>query len=237
MIRRNPRRRSRPTIRFSRSSTARHRLAARPGFEPGPPVSGAGVVPFPPPRMGLNGEARTPNPRLPTPVRCRLSHVQPWVEDKPSVVALLSTDGGARTHTGGGLSAVPLPRLGYVSNVCVDRAGLEPAAFSLQGSSAPACAPARRRGGGGRTRSRRHMRPSVLRGAPLRATFPSCRAWWSRTTSSRGISAVPSPSGSCPAGDARVREPAAGIEPALSRVRAKRPFPQDLAGRLLRTSV
>src|SRR4051812_2433591 len=39
------------------------------------------------------------------------------------------TDGGIRTHTARGLSAMPLP-LGYVS--VVDRAGLEPACPSLQ---------------------------------------------------------------------------------------------------------
>ena len=44
-------------------------LAARPRFERGPPGSEPGVVPVPPPRMGLDGETRTPNPRLPTPVR------------------------------------------------------------------------------------------------------------------------------------------------------------------------
>ena len=45
------------------------------------------------------------------------------------------TDGRIRTDTGGGLSAVPLPRLGYVSRV--DRAGVEPATVSLQGSCPP----------------------------------------------------------------------------------------------------
>src|ERR1700736_5100866 len=47
------------------------RLAARPRFERGPPGSGPGVVPVPPPRIGLDGEIRTPSPRLPTPVRSR----------------------------------------------------------------------------------------------------------------------------------------------------------------------
>ncbi len=57
------------------------------------------------------------------------------------VQACVSTDGGIRTRTDGGLSAGPLP-LGYVSMcVCsVDRAGLEPATFSLQGSCASSCA-------------------------------------------------------------------------------------------------
>ena len=44
-------------------------MAARPRFERGPPGSGPGVVPVPPPRIGLDGRTRTSNPRLPTPVR------------------------------------------------------------------------------------------------------------------------------------------------------------------------
>src|SRR5579862_1605500 len=55
---------------------------------------------------------------------------------------LVGTDGRVRTDTGGGLSAVPLPGLGYVSvmMVVVDRAGVEPATVSLQGSCATCCA-------------------------------------------------------------------------------------------------
>ena len=45
----------------------------------------------------------------------------------------VGTDGGIRTRTDGVLSAVPLP-LGYVS--VVDRAGFEPATFSVRGSCA-----------------------------------------------------------------------------------------------------
>ena len=55
----------------------------------------------------------------------------------PHILAV-GTDGRVRTDTGGGLSAVPLPVLGYVS--MVDRAGVEPATFSLQGSCASGCA-------------------------------------------------------------------------------------------------
>ena len=77
---------------------------------------------------GLDGEIRTPNLRFPIPARSRCATSS-------------RTDGGIRTRTDGVLSAVPLP-LGYVSAcVCsVDRAGLEPATFSLQGSCASSCA-------------------------------------------------------------------------------------------------
>lgn len=69
--RRNPRLRSRPT-RMSRSATTTEAsMAARPRFERGPPGSEPGVVPVPPPRIGLDGRARTSNPRLPKPVRSR----------------------------------------------------------------------------------------------------------------------------------------------------------------------
>jgi hypothetical protein len=157
---------------------------------------------------------------------------------------VVGTDGRIRTDTGGGLSAVPLPVLGYVS--VVDRAGVEPATFSVQGSCASCCASGpwwRVRGsnppgegygpslisrspavGGvtGRTRTgflRGHdpacrplqLRPQSTRresnprrppceGGGLPLTYSSLvgRASWSRTTSCRGISAVPSPSGSRP---------------------------------------
>ena len=58
-------------LEMSSSGTAAQAssLAARPRFERGPPGSEPGVVPVPPPRNGLDGETRTPNPRLPTPVR------------------------------------------------------------------------------------------------------------------------------------------------------------------------
>jgi hypothetical protein len=108
----------------------RHRvvMAARPGFEPGPPGSEPGVVPVPPSRIGLDGEIRTPNLRSPTPARFQLHHVQ------------VSTDGGSRTRTDGVLSAAPLP-VGLRQQVCrcvtqVDRAGFEPAPFSLRGRRA-----------------------------------------------------------------------------------------------------
>ena len=76
-------------------------LAARPGFEPGFPGSEPGVVPVALPRIGLDGETRTPNPRLPGPVR---SHCA-----TSSCFRSIGTDGRIRTDTGGGLSAVPLP--------------------------------------------------------------------------------------------------------------------------------
>ena len=61
------------------------------------------------------------------------------VAPRPGV---MGTDGGSRTRTDGGLSAVPLPvglRQREVSR-WVDRAGVEPATFSLQGSCASGCA-------------------------------------------------------------------------------------------------
>jgi hypothetical protein len=167
MIRRNPRLLSRPTIRFSRSRTARHGLAARPGLEHWPPASGAGVVPLPPPRAGLNGEARTPNPRLPTSVRFRLRHVQMRPGSLPA--SLLRTDGGDRTHTGGGLSAVPLTRFGYVSRSGWTGRGSNPQPSPCKGVALSQCATGPPSsfvwaGGGDRTRS--------LSGTG-RASFPS----------------------------------------------------------------
>ena len=70
------------------------------------------------------------------------SNLQPPASDAgalPLRHVQVSTDGRIRTDTDGGLSAVPLPRLGYVS-MWVDRAGIEPATFSLQGSCASGCA-------------------------------------------------------------------------------------------------
>ena len=91
----------------------RHRVAARPGFEPGAPGSEPGVVPVPPSRMVL--------------VLCwwlrwsgrRDSNSQPPVSDAGALPVaprpdVLCTDGGIRTRTDGVLSAAPLP-LGYVS--------------------------------------------------------------------------------------------------------------------------
>src|SRR5438445_9069653 len=78
------------------ATTAEASMAARPRFERGPPGSGPGVVPVPPPRIGLDGRTRTSNPRLPTPVPYQLGHVH------------VSTDGRIRTDTDGGLSAAPL---------------------------------------------------------------------------------------------------------------------------------
>ena len=54
-------------------------------------------------------------------------------------IQLAGTDGRIRTDTGGGLSAVPLP-VGLRQRVPVDRAGVEPAPSSLQGSHASSCA-------------------------------------------------------------------------------------------------
>ena len=116
-------------------------MAARPGLEPGPPVSETCVVPFPPPRTGLACSARvravwTEIFELPTSgFRYRRAPVAP----RPAV---MGTDGGSRTRTDGGLSAVPLP-IGLRQREVprwVDRAGLEPATFSLQGSCASDCA-------------------------------------------------------------------------------------------------
>lgn len=50
--------------------------AARPGLEPGVSCFMGGRGAAPPPRIGLNGEVQTPNPRLPTPVRFQLRYVQ-----------------------------------------------------------------------------------------------------------------------------------------------------------------
>ena len=136
--------------------------AARPGVEPGLPASVAGVVPFPPPRIGLDGETRTPNLRLPMPraANCATSRCPRAIDAR--------TDGGARTHIGGGLARAST-ELGYVS---VDRAGLEPATFSLQGSCASFCATGPSSRGGDRTRSRRRMRPAHLPESPLRCDRP-----------------------------------------------------------------
>ena len=59
--------------------------------------------------MGLDGEIRTPNLRLPKPARSSCA------------TSRFGTDGGIRTRTDGVLSAVPLP-LGYVS-ACVSCGG------------------------------------------------------------------------------------------------------------------
>ena len=155
--------------------------------------------------------------------------------------------------------------------MCVDQAGVEPAAFSLQGSCASSCATgpwSREResnppckayetslipdlpqcdGVTGRTRTgflRGHIpacrplqpRPQSTReesnlrhplcergGLPLTYSSFVGRASWSRTTSSRVISAVPSPSGSRPCVDAEesnLQPPAcrAGALPLAPRV-------------------
>ena len=75
-----------------------------------------------------------------------LRHVQPSVDDSVRYVTAdrplsseVGTDGRIRTDTGGGLSAVPLP-VGLRQRVAVDRAGVEPAPSSLQGSHASSCA-------------------------------------------------------------------------------------------------
>src|SRR6476620_3699011 len=83
-----------------------HRLAARPGLEPGPPDSESGVVPLPPPRSGSGRRDSNSQPPAPEAGALPLRHVQ--------CCCAVRTDGGIRTRTDGGLSAVPLP-LGYVS--------------------------------------------------------------------------------------------------------------------------
>jgi hypothetical protein len=105
--------------------------AARRGLEPRPPGSEPGVVPVPPPRIGLDGRNRTSNPRLPGPVRCQ-------VAPRPG-----GTDGGIRTHTDGGLSAVPLP-VGLRQLVVVSwtERDSKPAPDFLQGSCASVAPPA-----------------------------------------------------------------------------------------------
>ncbi len=102
--RRNPRLRNRPTSNFKvHDNVQRHRVAARPGLEPGPPGSEPGVVPLPPPRMGLAWSGR------------RDSNSQPPASDTgalpvaPRPGVHVGTDGGSRTRTDGGLSAAPLP--------------------------------------------------------------------------------------------------------------------------------
>jgi hypothetical protein len=219
--RRNPRLRSRPT-RLSRcATTAEASRAARPRFERGPPGSEPGVVPVPPPRIGLDGRARTSNPRLPKPVRSRCATSR-------------CTHGGSRTRTDEALDLVPLTnrrasrseaearpaggwatvltvgfeptlaavwapclcQLGYVS--VVDRAGVEPATFSLQGSCATSFAPpARGRGSGNRTRRAGGMGPrrsqmprsdgvtGRTRTGFLRGHVPACRPLQLRPQSTR----------------------------------------------------
>src|SRR6476620_2058327 len=106
-------------------------MAARPGFEPGPPASGAVVVPVPPSRTVLD-LVWTERIELPSPVSDAGALA---VAPRPGVV--MRTDGGTRTPTDGVLSAVPLP-LGYAGrlSIAVDRAGFEPAPSSLQGRRA-----------------------------------------------------------------------------------------------------
>ena len=77
-------------------------MAARPRFERRTPGSEPGVIPVSPPRIGLDGRTRTSNPRLPTPVRSPLRHVQ---------VVLTAGVEPALTK----LSTSRLCRLGYVS--------------------------------------------------------------------------------------------------------------------------
>ena len=122
------------------SSTTSHRSGRRDSNSQ-PPASDAGALAVAPRPGGYS--RRDSNPH--------------WQGSRPCAstgVGLrepAGTDGRIRTDTGGGLSAVPLPELGYVSRVsavrcvralraCVDRAGVEPATVSLQGSCASACA-------------------------------------------------------------------------------------------------
>ena len=175
-------------------------VAARPGLEPGPPGSEPGVVPVPPPRtgaasMGLDGEIRTPNLRLPMPARCQLRHVQ------------VGTDGGIRTRTDGGLSAVPLP-VGLRQRVvrAWTSAGVEPATFSLQGSCASSCATGP--GGGARAGIEpacRAYETSLIPDPPLR--------WGDRPDSNR-LPPGPRPGVSTTSTSATVDEE--GLEPPAS---------------------
>src|SRR5438045_2623448 len=125
--RRNPRLRIRPTRMSRNATTARHRGAASPGLEPGPPGSEPGVVPVPPARIGLDGEIRTPNLRLPTPARFRVAL-------RPDE---LRTHGEIRTRTGRVLSAVPLPVGLRERESLVAGAGIEPAGKAYETSLIP----------------------------------------------------------------------------------------------------
>ncbi len=109
----------------------RHRMAARPRFERGPPGSEPGVVPVPPPRNDCvrhAGWVWTGGLEPPTPgSRSRCAPVAPRpagahggsrtrTGERHSTSCLsrlgyvsISTDGRIRTDTGGGLGAVPLP--------------------------------------------------------------------------------------------------------------------------------
>ena len=172
-------------------------MAARPGFEPGAPASGAGVVPVPPSRTGLvmlrvvwteRFELPTSGLRRRRASSCTTSR---WV--------LRSTDGGSRTRTDGGLSAAPLP-VGLRQQVCrmrtcrmktrrVDRAGVEPATFSSRGSCASVAPPAQGMvAGAGIEPARKAYETSLIPDPPqcdgvtgrtrtgfLRGHIPACR--------------------------------------------------------------
>ena len=122
-------------------------MAARPRLERGPPGSEPGVVPVPPPRIASGREGSNLQPPAPEAGALPLRHVQVVLTaGLEPALARLSTSCLSRLGyvsrcvlTVGfepTLTAVWAPclsRLGYVS---VDRAGFEPATFSLQGSCA-----------------------------------------------------------------------------------------------------
>ena len=113
------------------------------------------------------------------------------------------TDGRIRTDTGGGLSAVPLPRLGYVSRV--DRAGVEPATVSLQGSCASFALPAQRWRGRESNPPGRDYEPPLISRSPAR--------WGDRPDSNR-LPPGPQPGVSTTSTSATVDEE--GLEPPTS---------------------
>ena len=102
-----------------------------------PPASDAGALAVAPRPDGYSRRGSNPH--------CQGS--RPCASTGVGLGEQAGTDGRIRTDTGGGLSAVPLPRLGYVSRV--DRAGVEPATVSLQGSRASVCATGPRVAGAG----------------------------------------------------------------------------------------
>jgi hypothetical protein len=124
---------------------------------------------------------------------------------------LVGTDGRVRTDTGGGLSAVPLPGLGYVSVmvVVVDRAGVEPATFSLQGSCATCCAT-----GPWWSRGRGSNPPGKGYGPSLISRSPAS-IWGDRPDSNR-LPPGPHPGVSTTSTSATVDEE--GVEPPASSV-------------------
>ena len=106
-VRRNPRLRNRPTSNFKEHDNCRGIVWLRgQGSNPVLLIQSQVWFHFHHLALGLDGEIRTPIPRLPKPVRCRCATSR--------CSCVVRTDGGIRTRTDGVLSAVPLP-LGYVS--------------------------------------------------------------------------------------------------------------------------